>query len=503
MLVEATSDWIWETDADGRYTYCSPKAEDLLGYHHDELVGKTPFDLMEPEEAARVGGLFKEIVAKRQPFSGLLNTILHRDGRRVVLETGGVPVLDGAGRLLGYRGIDRDVTRRMEAEEEHRQLEEQLRHVHKMEAVGQLAGGVAHDFNNLLHAIQGHTDLALLDLDTNAVAASESLHEVQRAAERAAALVRQLLTFSRRESLQPKFIDLNDTVADLMKMLRRVIGEHIELVVCSKECLPTICADPGQIEQILVNTCVNARDAMPSGGRLLIETDLVTLDAAACRGNPLAGPGEHVLLRVQDTGSGIPAGVLERIFEPFFTTKVVGEGTGLGLATVYAIVERHAGVINVKSEEGSGTVFSIFLPVAEGPELVEDPDASPGDVSGRGETILLAEDDRLVRGLAINVLERAGYHVVAARDGEEALDLFKEHREKIALCLLDVVMPRRSGYDLYRDFVAMQPALPVIFSSGYAFQGNGAAPEGPNVRQIQKPYPPQMLLVAVREVLDR
>ena len=796
-LVETTSDWIWEIDRDGVYTYASPRVREILGYAPEEIVDGTPFDLMPPPEAERVRKGFQEAANAHAPLERVEFCARHRDGRTVVLETSAVPILDEAGALTGYRGIDRDITARKraeelmraqrdlgralsaartlreglrlcvetalrlsgldcagiylvekdtgglelvyhtglsdsfvqavrhcaredprvaivragepvytrlealdvphspdemseglrsiafvpfrhegavigclnvasrqddefpemartaletvanqignaierlraeeslaraqglleaaveqtpagvlvadapdvrirlanaaalgirgqtdqvlteipvelhpahwqtyhedgtpyapedlplsravlrgetvrnetviirrgdgedrwvlanaapvrnkngqtaagvvvfaditdlrEAEEQREQLEAQLRQAQKMEAVGQLAGGVAHDFNNLLQAIQGYTELSLGALPKDHETAAY-LQEVKRASTRAASLTRQLLAFSRRETLQPKHVDLNEVTVGVMKMLRRVLGEQIELTFVPGPALRAVYADPGQLEQVLMNLCVNARDAMPGGGSLRIETGNVELDAAFAAAHPWARPGTFVRLGVTDTGMGMSDDVQDRIFEPFFTTKEVGEGTGLGLATVYGIVKQHDGLIEVRSVPGRGATFRVYLPSSR-PAPVGDREDAPrlAEAGGGSETLLLAEDDDLVRRLAVTVLTRAGYRLLVARDGAEAIGLLEEDGEAIDLAVLDVVMPRKSGREVYEAVKARDPRIPVLFCSGYSYSALDAhLPDGAGAI-IQKPYEPQDLLRQVRAALD-
>ncbi|MBN1344993.1 MAG: PAS domain S-box protein [Phycisphaerae bacterium] len=473
----------------------------LLGGSAEQFIGKS-FPELHP-------GAGHEYMKRVQ---GVIRTGKPRDDEDLIEFANGMrwllsktqPLRDAGGRVIAAQILSHDITERKRAEEERTKLEEQLRHSQKMEAVGQLAGGVAHDFNNLLQGIQGYTEMALLEVP-QANPAHADLKEVLKASDRAAVLVRQLLAFSRRETLRPRYLDLNDVVAGLMKMLRRVIGEHIELSVVPGSDIGTVYADLGQIEQVLMNLCVNARDAMPDGGRIVIETGRAHFDRHYVEEHPWALEGDYVSLAVSDTGVGIPAEIRDRVFEPFFTTKEVGKGTGLGLATVYAIVKRHEGDISVYSEPGKGSTFRIYLPTQEEPDSREQ-SRTPGqrETPGGSETILVAEDDELVRDLTIRVLGGAGYTVIAARDGQEALDLFSQYRARINLALLDVVMPKKSGRVVYDTISETHPNLPVIFSSGYSYNvlETGSLPEE-GYDLIQKPYNPKDLLHRVREALER
>ncbi len=385
--------------------------------------------------------------------------------------------------------------------DERELLEEQLRQSQKMEAVGHLAGGIAHDFNNLLQAILGYTQMALRETSTGENLRRD-LQQVKKAAQRAATLTRQLLAFSRRQILQPVDISLNETIADLAKMLQRLIGEHIELCVISAPNLGTVHADPGTIEQVIVNLCVNARDAMPKGGRLTIETKNIAIHEDFIRNRPWAKIGSYVQLTIADTGSGMTEEVLEHIYEPFYTTKEVGQGTGLGLATVYGIIKQHDGMIDVTSQVGHGTVFHIYLPrVERAPEA--ETTVEEQTCPGGTETILIVEDEDLVRAVAVRVLEANGYKILTAVDGEEGIRVFKENQEKIDLVLLDIVLPKIQGGEVQKQIVEMKPGIRVLLSSGYDPNDTGArhVSETDNT-MLFKPYEPVQLLKRVREILD-
>ncbi|MFQ5795878.1 MAG: response regulator [Candidatus Bipolaricaulia bacterium] len=396
--------------------------------------------------------------------------------------------------------LQREITERKQAELEKVELEAQLRQAQKMEAIGQLAGGVAHDFNNLLQAILGYTQLAM-DGFSPEEKRYKDLEQVHKAAKRATALTRQLLAFGRRQVLQPVDLDLNQVIADLVKMLHRVIGEHIELNVIPGYDLDTVHVDPGQIEQMLVNLCINARDAMPNGGKLIIETENVLINSAYLETHPWAKPGRHILLTLTDTGDGMPPEILEHIFEPFFTTKEEGEGTGLGLSMVYGIVKQHNGYIDVYSKPRQGTTFKIYLPAVECPAETggENIAVLP---SGGLETILIAEDEEIVRDLTVRVLEQAGYAVLTVTDGEEAVNVFEANADTIALALLDVVMPKRSGREVYDRIRVIKPEVRVLFSSGYSAHIRPDFVLEGGLQLIQKPYSSDELLRKVREILD-
>ena len=615
-LVETTSDWIWESNERGDFVYSSPQVEAILGYTPEEVLGKKFYAFMPEEEKRQLTNTFRTLASAGQTMKAIENANLHKDGHRVILESSGVPVLDASGKLVGYRGVARDITDRKRSEEERERLvfaieqaaesivitdpagiiqyanaafetvtgcnrdesigmnirflktdahndayyekikksvlagnpwtgrtqntrkdgtpytaevvvspvrnaqgalinivviqrdvtneivlEEQLRQSQKMEAVGQLAGGVAHDFNNLLQAILGYGDLALDEVGKNDPLYN-SLEEIIKASQRASTLVRQLLAFSRRQVLEMKDVNLNDVAGNLMKMIRRVIGEHITLDIQDAPGLGTVHADAGQLEQILMNLCVNARDAMPEGGTITINMQNVTLDEDFCKDNNWDRPGRYVCMNIADTGCGMDEKTLRKIFEPFFTTKEIGRGTGLGLATVYGIVKQHEGFILVSSEPGMGTTFSVYLPQVERtatPIAAAEKQPAPGGT----ETILIAEDDEIVCRLSQTVLERAGYTVLTAADGAEALDVFGKHRDAIALVLLDVIMPKLSGLAVFERVRSMRPDLCVLFSSGYSIDAVHADVHfNERTQMIQKPYHPDDLLRKVRQILD-
>ncbi len=390
-----------------------------------------------------------------------------------------------------------------EARRERVKLEDQFRQAQKMEAIGQLAGGIAHDFNNLLMIISGYSQLLLMEDLAGQEKARQRAQGIVDAAERASSLTRQLLAFSRKQVLEPKVLDLNAVFSDVEKMLRRLIGEDIELVAIAREGLWRVRVDPGQMEQVILNLAVNARDAMPRGGMLTLETANVDLDESYAATHPEVTPGPHAMLSVSDNGEGMDPETLSRIFEPFFTTKELGKGTGLGLATVHGIVKQSGGHIWVYSEPGQGTTFKLYLPQVK--EEVDEAETAErtAEVARGTETILLVEDDAGVRALLREVLAGGGYTVLEAENGEEALKVAGKHAGEIALMITDVVMPRMSGPELAGRMEAVRPRIKIVYMSGYtenAIGHHGVLEKG--LAFLQKPCSPRALLRKVRELLD-
>jgi two-component system, cell cycle sensor histidine kinase and response regulator CckA len=386
---------------------------------------------------------------------------------------------------------------------ERQLLEDQLRQAQKMEAVGRLAGGVAHDFNNLLMVIKGHTEL-LLNVLPHGDPSARKVELIDRAADRAASLTRQLLAFSRMQVLQPRVINLNKIVEDMGKLIPRLLGEDVDLVIRTSPDLGAIRADASQMEQVIMNLAVNARDAMPGGGRLVIETSNTELDRSYANARPVITPGPYILLAVSDTGTGMDQDTQARIFEPFFTTKEQGKGTGLGLSTVYGVVKQSGGFIWVYSEVGKGTSFKIYLPRVDQPIDAAGKVASYAEIPRGTETVLLAEDESDVRELAREFLEAAGYTVIEARNGQEALKLAAEGSDEIDLLVSDLVMPGMTGQQLASLLQQRDPTLRVIFMSGYSEHAAAeAAQAGSSVRILTKPFNRMALLRTIREVLAK
>ena len=467
-------------------------AEALYGWRAAEVIGRPlPTIADDPDDHGRL----RDRVLRGEALRGVEVTRRRKDGTLVNISLSVAPLHDAAGQVTGMLSLAADVT-------EMRQLEVQYRQAQKMEAVGRLAGGIAHDFNNLLTAIIGTTALVLEDRGLESRARLD-IQEIEKAAKRAAGLTRQLLIFSRQQVLEPRALDLNALVGDLEKMLHRLIGEDIELRTKPAALLGAVRADPGQMEQAIVNLVVNARDAMPKGGRLTIETADVELDRSYVAAHVPTRPGPYVLLAISDTGVGMDGATKARLFEPFFTTKDPGRGTGLGLATVYGIVKQSGGYIWAYSELGHGTTFKIYLPrVAQTPEAPESTTSPPTPARG-SETLLVVEDQEEVRKLTKRVLEAQGYTVLAAGNGFEALEMVERHPTQIHLMITDVVMPGMNGRELAQRACARRSDLKVLYVSGYT--GEAVLQHRllePGVAFLQKPFTPDVLARKTREVLD-
>jgi two-component system cell cycle sensor histidine kinase/response regulator CckA len=475
---------MWASNDAGVATFCAGQALEVLGMRPEEIIGRS-FDapgleplagLTEHVRRARAGEAFKSQI----------------DVEELTFDAWSVPLRDQKQNVTGATGVFVDMT-------ERRRLEAELSNAQKMEAIGRLAGGIAHDFNNNLTGIIGYVDMILTQIGDDKPISAD-LKEIQRAAERAAGLVKRLLAFGRRQVVQPRSLDLNSVVDGLKPMLERLIGENTRVVVALTPDLPSVVGDVGQIEQVIMNLALNARDAMPSGGALTIETASATKDDRP----PAMASGPHVLLRIRDTGVGMDAKTRERLFEPFFTTKPVGEGTGLGLSTVYGIVKQLSGYIDVESEPGKGSTFRIFLPVTGRiPEVVPATTGPKRTVVSR-ETVLLVEDEDAVRRFTKLALERHGFRVIEAASPEIALSLVAESEEPVALLLTDVVMPHLSGPELAERLKEIRPELPVLYMSGYPA---GMVMQGvvldSSVRLLAKPFTTTELLTTIEDVLRK
>jgi len=503
LITENTSDLICMLNWNGNYEYVSPSYKEVLGYDPQDLLGQSWFSLIHPEDWQEVDRKRTQSLTTGTPERVELR-FKHREGSWKVFETVGNWIGDVQGGLQRAVLVSRDLTERKQAEKALRQSEEQLRQSQKLEAVGQLAGGVAHDFNNLLTVITGYSDILVRRLpenDPNRL----GVEEIRRAAERASTLTRQLLAFSRKQVLQPKLFNLNTLVTDMGRMLRRLINEDIELVTKLTDDPTEINADPGQLEQVLMNLVVNARDALPDGGKITIETASLELDRNYADVHTSVQPGPYVMLAVSDNGVGMDAETRKHIFEPFFTTKEDGKGTGLGLSTVYGIVKQSGGNIWVYSEPSHGAVFKVYLPRVrphKSPSTLED-DLQQAEAPGGNETILLIEDEPQIRRMAFELLGEQGYKILVASNGLEALKILEEDKTAVDLILTDVVMPEMNGRELVNRTALLRPDAKVLYMSGYtndAIVRHGVLDSDTSF--IQKPFSSYALACKVREVLD-
>jgi PAS domain S-box-containing protein len=493
--VEQTAESVFITDLAGTIEYVNPAFEAVTGYTREEVIGQNPRILKSGRHSAEFYGSMWKTILGGQNYCGVLVN-RKKNGKLYPSEKIISPIKDGDGRITHFVSTERDITERTE-------LESQFRQSQKMEAFGQLAAGVAHDFNNILTIIQGHASL-LQTQQLSEVDQATAIAEISRAAERAAGLTRQLLTFSRRHPIQLKDVDLNEIVENITKMLQRLIGEDIKLKTRYAPGGSPIHADPGMMEQVLMNLAVNSRDAMPQGGQINIETTPVVLTKITRFKNHTAQPGEFVRLSISDTGAGIAPENLSHLFEPFFTTKDVGKGTGLGLATVFGITEQHHGWIEVESQVNSGTTFHIYFPRLAKKALAQGQLPPVPKVPGGTESILLVEDEAALRHLVQRVLERRGYHVYAAASGVKALEVWREHRDGIDIMVTDMVMPEgMNGRELAERLRKEKPDLKVIYCSGYNADILGKdSPLRNNEIFLQKPFSLDKLLSRVRDCLD-
>jgi two-component system cell cycle sensor histidine kinase/response regulator CckA len=492
-IIETTAEGVWTFDAQGRTTYVNDNMARMMGQTVADMLGQPLTTLLMEEDRPRAEAQLERL---RQGIAEQFDFKVHRGDKKTLwLMIAATPIFDTAGRYAGALLMCSDVT-------ERKRLEEQYRQAQKMEAIGRLAGGVAHDFNNLITIITGCGDLALGKLSAEHPG-RELIREIMGAGDRAAALTRQLLAFSRQQVLEPRVLDLNLVIADVEKLLRRMIGEDIELNTVLDAELGHVKADPGQLQQILMNLAVNARDAMPQGGKLTLETCNVVLDDNYTRLHPEAQPGRYVMLAVSDTGIGMDSSIRVRVFEPFFTTKDPGKGTGLGLATVYGIVKQSGGAINLYSEVGHGTTFKIYLPRVDEPLSPAASVAAPARPPRGTETVLLVEDDDSVRLLSRHILQLFGYRVLEAGNVDEAITAAQSHEGPIHLLLTDVVMPGGGGRHVAEVVTELKPGIKVLYASGYT---DDAVVRYGILRAeaafLQKPFTAASLASKVREVLD-
>ncbi len=491
VILDSVNAMIWYKDKYNRILRANRAAAATLGLQPQDVEGRSTYDLY-PDGAAQFYEDDLDVILSGKPKLGIVETLLTASGERRVVQTDKIPYRDQDGTIIGVIVFSMDITDR-------RALEDQLRQVQKMEAAGRLAGGLAHDFNNLHTAILGYGDLLLARLP-EADPLRRHSEEIRRAAERASALTRQLLAFSRKQVLMAEVVELNALIRELETMLRRLVGERVELEL-ALDCLGCVIADPGQLEQVLINLVLNSRDAMPRGGHLSIATRDVVLDEEYLHANIEAAAGPHVLLEVSDTGSGMDAETRSHIFEPFFTTKERGKGTGLGLASVYGIVKQSGGHLAVDTEPGRGASFRVYLPRTES-RVSAAPVATPPRLRGT-ETVLVVEDEVMVRSLSREILEEAGYRVLEAKDGEQALRLATAHVGPIHALLSDVVMPGMTGPETAERIRAVRPEIRVLYMSGHTEDPAIESGQAGDAPLLAKPFSPAALTAWIRESLDR
>lgn len=502
-LIDSLPDLVWLKDTNGVYLSCNSKFERLFGAKKKDIIGKSDYDFVDEKLADFFRKNDEIAMAAGKPCINEEEVTYADDGHTELLETIKSPMHNFEGKLIGVLGVGRDITERRKNEEERTKLKTDLQQAQKMESVGRLAGGVAHDFNNMLSIIMGNTDMLLEDIDS-LNPGIENLQEIQKAAKRSANLTRQLLAFARKQTIAPKVLNFNDAVDGMLKMLSRLIGEDIELAWLPFKQLWPVKIDPSQIDQVLANFCVNARDAIKSVGKVTIETENVSFDKAYCHDHAGFKPGDYVVMAFSDDGCGMDNETLKYLFEPFFTTKENGRGTGLGLATVYGIVKQNKGFINVYSEPGQGTTFKIYFPRYNQTTTIVEKTNTRKTAKTGNETILLVEDEKAILRTTSMILKRLGYKVLSASTPGKAIEIIEELASKdIDLLITDVVMPQMNGRDLSKKILQSCPNIKCLFMSGYT--ANVIAHHGvldSDVKFINKPFSKQDLAYRIREVLD-
>lgn len=494
-IIDDAFDLITITDRDGNIIYVNKAFETVTGYERDEVIGKKPNFLRSElrEEEPYTEDTWKKLSEGLPWREEFINK--RKDGRLFTVSTVIFPIISSDGNVTHFVAIQRDIT-------EERKLYEQLLRSQKMEAIGTLTGGIAHDFNNILTAIVGYANLMHMKMGEDDPLRA-NVEQILRASERAVNLIQSLLAFSRKQIMEPSSVNLNHIIKTVEDLITKVIGEDIELKTILTDKDLTIMADSGQIEQVLINLCINARDAMPKGGLLTISTKLMELDKEYIKAHGYGKEGMYALISITDAGIGMDDKTREKIFEPFFTTKEVGKGTGLGLSIVYGIIKQHNGYINVYSELDKGTTFKVYLPVVES-EVKQAKAETISSLKGGTEAVLVVEDDVILRKLIKDVLEGVGYKVIMAEDGEKAIERFMERKDEIKLALLDVIMPKKNGKEVYEEIKKIRPDIKVLFASGYTgniIDKKEMFEEG--LEFLLKPVSPKELLRKVREVLDR
>lgn len=495
-LSQNSTDWIWEFDENEIFTYASPRIKNLLGYAPEEIIGQSAFAPMSSPEANKVYEEFIQFKKERKPFSNLINVNKHKNGKDVILESSGVPIIDSKGNFCGYRGIDRDITERT-------YLEEQLRQIHKMEAIGNLAGGIAHDFNNILSPIIAYSEIAMIETEPGSPVYN-SLKQIYRAGERARDLVKHILTFARKHEEELIQINASLVIKEVMKFLRSTIPATIEIKYENRAERDIVFADPTQLNQIIMNLCTNAAHSMEKGGTLEVILENVEPDSYSAFQIKNLKPGRYIKLSISDTGHGIKPELMDKIFEPYFTTKGVGKGTGIGLALVHGIVEAYEGTITVHSEIGKGTCFSVYLPVVEG-DLYDDHTLEDQAQPPCGtERILLVDDEKDVVDVMESILERLGYKLTSRTSSIEALEAFRNKPDEFDLVITDMTMPNMTGKDLAKEMINIRPDIPIILCTGFSEQIDGEKAREIGISAfIMKPIVMRKIAQTIREVFDK
>ncbi|TET67874.1 MAG: PAS domain-containing sensor histidine kinase, partial [Candidatus Zixiibacteriota bacterium] len=490
-LFDSAADIVFTKDRQGRYMRVNSACARLHGISEEEFLGKTDFDLFPEEQAKHSADIDRQVLVEGRTFTGEYDRQVK--GKPLTFSVVKTPLYGHDGAIIGLCGIARDIT-------EQESLEEQFRQAQKMEALGTLAGGVAHDFNNLLGGILGYVGLIKGDYSPEEKHYA-MLELVEKAGVRAAELTNQLLAFSRKGKYELRPVSLNNSVEDVLKLIGRTLDKSIEIATELQEKLPSVEGDPGQLEQAILNMCVNAAEAMPGGGKLQLETRVVALGEEFARKYLGSDPGDYVLLSVSDTGIGMDSETLSRMFEPFFTTKEVGKGTGLGLSTVYGIVKNHGGYVDVRSQPGKGSTFDIYLPVSK--KQFTPPRPRAAELQTGHETILAVDDEEIIRSLLEETLQKLGYKVILANDGEEAVQIYEERKDEIDAVIIDMIMPHLGGGETFREIRRRNPDVRVLLASGYSQDGAAQRILDEGVRGfIQKPFELVELSQKLRQVLD-
>lgn len=510
LLAENASDVIYTHDFDFRWTYISPSVQSQRGWSVEEAYGLPMHESLTPESFRRSRQAMEEALefirtSPTPPPPGAYRILeldaVCRDGSTITIENRASFLFDESGTPIGVLGVSRDISKRKQMEHEKLSLEHHFRHAQKMDAIGRLAGGVAHDFNNLLTGILGHTDLIKRELDET-TPAHRGIEVVEKAAQRARQLTGQLLGFARKGKQQDVPVDINESIRDIGEFLERTIDKNIVVSQQLTEGSATTRGDPGQIHQLLLNLAVNARDAMSQGGQLAFETHIENLDDSFCRRHLGTRPGRYVIIRVSDTGEGMSREKQDHIFEPFFTDKPEGQGTGMGLATVYGVAQSHQGAVTVYSEVGIGSTFRVYLPYEDAEIQAPLDDHLAGTPVTGGGRILVVDDEEILRDLATQMLGQLGYEVITMPDGEQACAWFSTHREEIDMAIVDMIMPNMGGWECVQGLRSYNPRLPVLMSTGYSRKDVAEKlEENELVGFIQKPYQMQQLSEVVADML--